>query len=96
MNKNSKISKIKEFIFLKNYKKYKDNQLGDSLEGQSMNFLNSQKDNKHVGLYTTVGQNAYCFCTSTMLDENLKNTFSRNSVFKINDPLNFMLEIQNP
>jgi hypothetical protein len=75
-----------------NYKKYKDNELGDIDEGKSMNFAKSDND-LTLGSYVTTGMNEYSFCTSTILDESLFNTFSRNSVFRIKDPLNFILEI---
>lgn len=76
----------------KNYKEYEDNQLGDKLEGNTMNVVNGN-NGKSIMTGTQVGLNEYCFCTSSMLDENLKNVFKRNSVFRITDPLNFMLEI---
>lgn len=76
----------------KNYKKHPDNQLGDNEEGNSMNIVSGNND-KMIGTYTTVGDNEYCFCTSTVLDDKLKSTFNRDSVFRIFDPLNFMLEI---
>lgn len=75
------------------YKKYNDNQLGDKLEGQTFNLGNFEKDNMHIGTYTSIGSNDYCFCTSTVLDKKLLQTFSRNSVFRIKDPMNFILEI---
>ncbi|MCX2743731.1 hypothetical protein OO013_07640 [Mangrovivirga sp. M17] len=76
----------------KNYKAYEDNQLGDKTEGHSMNIVNGAND-KMIGTYTMVGQNEFCFCTSTILDDELKKTFKRDSVFRIIDPLNFMIEI---
>lgn len=75
-----------------NYKKYEDNELGDTDEGVSMNFAKSDNDFT-LGTHVTAGMNEYSFCTSTILDESLLNTFSRNSVFRIKDPLNFILEI---
>lgn len=75
-----------------NYKKYEDNELGDTDEGKSMNFAKSNHD-LTLGTYVSAGMNEYSFCTSTILDESLLNTFSRNSVFKIKEPLNFILEI---
>lgn len=78
----------------KNYKKYEDNQLGDKHEGSSLNVVNGNND-KSIITYTTVGFNEYTFCASTVLDNDLKKTFSRNSVFRIKDPLNFMIEIAN-
>jgi hypothetical protein len=76
----------------RNYQNYKDNQLGDIYEGHSMNIVNGNND-MMVSAYTKVGLNEFCFCTSTILDEKLKGVFKRNSVFRITDPLNFMLEI---
>lgn len=76
----------------KNYKKHPDNQLGDKDEGNSMNIVNGNND-KMIGTYTMVGHNEYCLCTSTVLDDKLKGIFKRDSVFRIIDPLNFMLEI---
>lgn len=75
-----------------NYKRYKDNELGDTDEGASMNIAQSDND-LSIGSYVTTGLNEYSFCTSTILDESLLNTFSRTSVFRIKDPLNFILEI---
>jgi hypothetical protein len=75
-----------------NYKKYEDNELGDTDEGKSMNFAKSEND-LTLSTYVTAGMKEYSFCTSTILDESLLNTFSRNSVFRIKDPLNFILEI---
>lgn len=76
----------------KNYKNHPDNQLGDKDEGTSMNIVNGNND-KMILTYTMVGQNEYCFCTSTILDDKLKGVFKRDSAFRIIDPLNFMLEI---
>ena len=76
----------------KNYKSYKDNQIGDKFEGNSYNVLQGAND-KFIGTYTMVGQNQYCFCTSTVLSDDLKPIFKRNSVFRIKDALNFMIEI---
>jgi hypothetical protein len=75
-----------------NYKKYEDNELGDTHEGSSMNIAKSDNDLNIIS-YVTAGMNEYSFCTSTILDESLLDTFSRNSVFRIKDPLNFILEI---
>ncbi len=74
------------------YKKYTDNQLGDKTEGSTMNFGNTE-NNMTIGSYTTLGFNDYCFCTSTILDKELFSTFSRDSVFRIKDPMNFILEV---
>lgn len=74
------------------YKNYNDNELGDKKEGHSMNFLNGS-NGFTFSSYSIVGMNEYCFCTSTVLDKKLKNKFKRDSVFKILDPFNFMLEI---
>jgi hypothetical protein len=76
----------------KNYKNHPDNQLGDKNEGNSMNIVNGNNE-KMIGTFTSVGHNEYCFCTSTILDDKLKGNFKRDSVFRIIDPLNFMLEI---
>lgn len=75
-----------------NYKKYEDNELGDTDEGKSMNFAKSNHD-LTLGNYVSTGMNEYSFCTSTIFDESLLKTFSRNSVFRIKEPLNFILEI---
>jgi hypothetical protein len=75
-----------------NYKKYKDNQLGDKDEGSSINFANTDKD-LTISTFVTVGRNEYTFCTSTILDQSLLTTFSRDSVFRIKDPINFILEV---
>jgi hypothetical protein len=74
------------------YKKYTDNQLGDKSEGSTMNIANIAND-KSMITYTTTGFNDYCFCTSTVLEKELIKTFKRNSVFRIKDPINFVLEI---
>ncbi len=75
-----------------NYKKYVDNELGDKNEGSSMNHALSDTG-LSIGSFSTVGINEYSFCTSTLLDRSLLTTFSRNSVFKIIDPINFILEV---
>lgn len=76
----------------KQYKTYKDNQLGDNQEGQSMNVGTTDHD-KQLMTFTTVGHNDFCFCTSTILDKKLFTTFKRDFVFRIKDPINFILEI---
>jgi len=75
------------------YKKYQDNKLGDASEGTTFNFGHTEND-KTVGTVTTVGQNSYCFCTSTIMNKNLFSVFKRNSVFRIKDPINFILQIE--
>jgi hypothetical protein len=75
-----------------NYKKYQDNELGDIYEGKTMNYAISESD-LTIGSYTSVGINEYSFCTSTILDRSLFKTFSRDSVFRIKDPINFILEV---
>lgn len=76
----------------KQYKSYKDNELGDSSEGLTANF-GFTENQKTIVTVTGVGFNTYCFCTSTLLDSNIKTAFKRNSVFRIKDPINFMIEI---
>ena len=76
----------------KNYKKYEDNQLGDPSEGTSMNIVSGSND-KMISTFTIVGENEYSLSTSTVLSEELKLVFKRDSVFRIKDPLNFMVEI---
>ncbi|MES2728331.1 MAG: hypothetical protein V4643_14580 [Bacteroidota bacterium] len=76
-----------------NYKKYEDNELGDKNEGGSMDFGKTD-DGKSIFAYSTVGKNDYSFCTSTVLDKALLTKFSRDSVFRIIDPINFMLQIK--
>jgi hypothetical protein len=75
------------------YKKYKDNQLGDATEGNTLNVGLSEND-RSMGSVTSVGATAYSFCTSTNLDEAYFPIFSRNSAFRIKDPINFMREIE--
>jgi hypothetical protein len=75
------------------YKKYEDNQLGDKSEGSTFN-VGHTSNNKTVSTFTTVGMNSYCFCTSTLLDKKLFKVFSRNAVFVIKDPINFILQIE--
>lgn len=77
----------------KQYSKYEDNQLGDKSEGSSINF-GLTEDKKAIVSVTSVGSNFYCFCTSTQLSKNLFKTFKRDSVFRIKDPINFMLQIE--
>jgi hypothetical protein len=76
----------------KQYRSYKDNELGDKEEGHSMNFGYTD-DNHTMGRYTMVGNADYCFSTSTILDKKLLETFRRDSTFRIKHPINFMLEI---
>lgn len=74
------------------YKAYEDNELGDKDEGKTISTFQGNNNKS----FTTVGysgHNEYCLSTSTILSEKLKKTFSRNSVFRINDPLMFMIEI---
>ena len=74
------------------YKKYTDNQLGDTGEGYIVHWIETRDNNTMVAL-TTLGDNCYSFCTSTMLHKDLFETFSRNSVFRIFDHGNFMAAI---
>ncbi len=76
------------------YSQYKDNQLGDTAEGSSFSTANSQSNDYSFGALTSVGHNSYCFCTSTVMSKELFGIFKRNSVFRIKDPINFMLEIE--
>jgi hypothetical protein len=75
-----------------NYKKYTDNELGDKSEGST---VNTGIANNKMGFtaLTTIGFNEYTFCTSTILDKNLLAKFSRESAFRIKDPINFILEV---
>ena len=75
-----------------NYIKYDDNELGDTTEGSAWNTANLSND-KQITILSTSGSNDYTFCTSTIFDEKLMGKFSRNSVFRIKDPINFILEI---
>lgn len=79
-------------FFDKQYKAYQDNQLGDKDEGQSMNIGITDHD-KQFTTVTTVGHNDCCFCTSTILDKGLYSIFKRDSVFRIKDPINFILRL---
>jgi len=76
----------------KQYKAYDDNELGDRSEGRTMNVGHSE-NNKTIGTMTTVGFYDYCFCTSTICDKGLAKKFKRDSVFRIKDPVNFILEV---
>jgi len=75
-----------------NYKKYSDNELGDREEGSSMNIARGDNDLTFAS-FGTVGMNEFSFCTSTIFDKSLLTAFSRNSLFRIIDPLNFILEV---
>lgn len=75
------------------YSKYEDNQLGDKSEGSSINF-GLTENKKTIVSVTSVGSNFYCFCTSTQLTKDLFETFNRNSVFRIKDPLNFIMQVE--
>lgn len=75
------------------YSRYTDNQLGDKSEGSAVNH-GSTKDGKTVFAVTSFGHNAYCFCTSTLLQKDLFEVFKRNSAFRIKDPINFILQIE--
>jgi hypothetical protein len=75
------------------YSQYDDNQLGDKSEGISINSGRTD-DGGVLVTVTKVGHNSYCFCTSTILSKRLYPVFKRNSVFRIKEPLNFMLEIE--
>lgn len=75
-----------------NYKKYEDNDLGDTNEGSSFNTAKLDND-MALSTLVSAGMNEYSFCTSTILDNKLLIKFSRNSVFRIKDPLNFIFEI---
>ena len=78
------------------YKSYDDNQLGDFDEGKST-FVHNTIDEEIIKSNATghmeSGKKSYCFCTSTILDKKLFNTFKRNSVFRIKDVGNFGMEI---
>lgn len=77
----------------KQYSKYEDNQLGDKSEGSSINFGLTENQHTIVSV-TSSGTDCYCFCTSTQLSKDLLNTFKRNSVFRIKDPINFLMQIE--
>lgn len=74
------------------YRKYKDNELGDVSEGETFNHGYTQ-NNKSIISLTKFGLTSYCMCTSTLLEETLKEKFNRDSVFRIKDPINFILQI---
>jgi hypothetical protein len=79
-----------------NYKSYPDNQIGDIFEGISET-LETHVDKESLKLFahshSMTGENAYCFCTSTILDPALFGEFKRNSVFRITNAYCFMDEI---
>src|SRR5690349_11959029 len=75
-----------------NYRRYQDNQLGDKGEGSATTFGISDK-NLTIVADVTLGMNDYSFCTSTVLDKSLLTTFSRDSVFRIKDPIGLIIEI---
>jgi len=77
----------------KQYSKYEDNQLGDKSEGSSINF-GMTENNKTIVSVTSVGSDFFCFCTSTQLSKNLFDTFKRDSVFRITDPINFLMQVE--
>ena len=77
----------------KQYSKYEDNQLGDKSEGSSINFGLTENQHTIVSV-TSSGTDCYSFCTSTQLSKDLLNTFKRNSVFRIKDPINFLMQIE--
>jgi hypothetical protein len=83
---------IKLSSFLQ-YSKYEDNQLGDKSEGSAINF-GLTENNMTISTVTNIGSDFYCFCTSTQLKKELLNTFNRNCVFRIKDPINFMMQIE--
>jgi hypothetical protein len=74
------------------YQSYEDEQLGDKHEGFSRLMMHGDNDTL-ISTGVQIGFKEYCFCLSTVNDESLKDTFSRNSKFQITDPLNFILEI---
>ena len=77
----------------KQYSQYEDNQLGDKSEGSSVNIGLTQ--DKHVYMSATkVGSDLYSFCTSTQLTPSLLKIFKRDGVFRIKDPINFMMAIE--
>jgi hypothetical protein len=76
------------------YMSYVDNQLGDSKEGHSFNVGSGEGKLTQMS-YSTSGDDCHCFCTSTVLKKELLEKFSRNSVFRIKNPVNFMFEIKN-
>jgi hypothetical protein len=75
-----------------NYRKYEDNELGDTSEGLTMNFGITNND-MQISTLSTVGFNEYSLSTSTILDKKLLEKFKRNSVFRIRDPISFILEV---
>jgi hypothetical protein len=78
------------------YKSYDDNQLGDPEEGRTKDFqaaVDSNLMKSFVIGHSEAGNNAYCFCTSTILDPKLFRVFKRNSVFRITDLAGFGTEI---
>lgn len=81
-----KISCFNEYI------NYEHENLGDKNEGYSISYGFTENDMTIVAV-TMIGKNAGVFCTSTILDKKLLNKFSRNSVFVIKKPLEFMLEV---
>lgn len=73
------------------YKAYIDNHLGDPNEGRS--FVMEDDGERISGAGVQIGMNAHCFCCSTLLSKELLPIFSRNGVFQITDPINFMHEV---
>jgi len=74
------------------YSKYEDNQLGDMSEGLGSNMAIAQDG--LIFTKTKFGMDCYCFCTSTQLRKELFKTFDRNSVFRIKDSINFMMQVE--
>jgi hypothetical protein len=77
------------------FREYKDNELGDQLEGChniAVTTKNGEKP-KIQGSFTT-GQNQYCLSMTTILDAKLLKKFKYNSFFRINDPINFFIQIE--
>jgi hypothetical protein len=77
----------------KNYRSYEDNELGDKFEGHPY-MIHDLPDNKQEGAVLIVGNNSYSFAVSTQLNKVLMKTFTRNWVFNIFDPINFMIEVE--
>jgi len=77
------------------YTKYEDTVKGDKGEGFNIATATSKKENYSLYAVVGVGTNAYSICTSTILDENLKQKFDCDGVFKIKDSQSFGLAVAN-
>jgi hypothetical protein len=77
------------------FRNYPDEVRGDKSEGGGSIVGKSDKENFTYNLMTRVGENGYMLSTSLLHNQQIKDDFETDGVFKIKDPINFAAAISN-